>query len=79
MDELKTLQTRNAELEKDVMRMQQRAEIMNNIQLLKAQIPLVKYSDAKKLTDELKQSAIENRKIVDDVKAELAPIEELIG
>jgi hypothetical protein len=60
------------------MRMQQREEIMKKIKLFKAQIPLVKYSDAKKRVDELKESAVNNKRVVDTVNAELAPIKETI-
>lgn len=60
------------------MRMQQREEIKKRIQTLKAQVPLVKYSDAKKRVDELKESAVNNKKIVESVNAELLPIREAI-
>ena len=69
---------RNAELEKDVLKMQQRDAIQRQIKLLKAQIPLVKYSDAKKTVDTLKTKALESRQVVDAVERELAPIQSTI-
>lgn len=58
--------------------MQQRAEILNNISLLEAQIPLIKYSDAKKTVDEVKDRVNTEKEKVETIKAELAPTQALI-
>ncbi|GAA5809321.1 hypothetical protein MFLAVUS_002728 [Mucor flavus] len=78
LDHLKSLQTRNADSERDIMRMQQRADILNNISLLEAQIPLIKYSEAKATVDEIRNQVNREKELVQKVKAELAPTQSLI-
>lgn len=60
------------------MRMQQRADILNNISLLEAQIPLIKYSEAKATVDEIRGQVNREKELVQKVKAELAPTQSLI-
>ncbi|KAI8087305.1 P-loop containing nucleoside triphosphate hydrolase protein [Thamnidium elegans] len=78
LDHLKTLQIHNAESERDVLRMQQRTDILNNISLLEAQIPLIKYSEAKADVDKIKDQVNQEKELVQKVKTELAPTQSLI-
>ena len=75
-DELKTKQTQNGNLERDVMRMRQREEIMRRIKILKAKLPLVKYTDAKNAYDQAKAVQQEKLAILERLREENQPIEE---
>ncbi|GAN09223.1 P-loop containing nucleoside triphosphate hydrolase protein [Mucor ambiguus] len=44
---LRSMKAKNQELERDVLRMQQREKLQKNIKLLESQIPLVKYTESK--------------------------------
>lgn len=57
--------------------MQQREDILKKVALLEAQIPLIKYSDAKLNADKIKDQVVLNRDIVQKARAEAAPIQEL--
>ncbi|KAI7872034.1 hypothetical protein BDF14DRAFT_1755553 [Spinellus fusiger] len=52
---LKTLMDRNAGLEKDVFKLKQREAALNKVAILKAMLPLAKYSEAKTAYDEAKE------------------------
>lgn len=57
--------------------MQLREEILNKVALLEAQIPLIKYSDAKTSADQIKEQVLHNKEIVERARTEAAPIQEL--
>ncbi|KAI8138054.1 hypothetical protein BJV82DRAFT_632418 [Fennellomyces sp. T-0311] len=75
-DQLKSMQTRNADLERDVIKMRQRAQILKHVELLQAKLPLVKYTDAKKAYERAKEILDEKKAILAQVKRENEPIEE---
>lgn len=52
LSHLRFMKSKNEVLEKDMLRLKYREAIYNNIQLLKAQIPLVRYTDSKTRCDE---------------------------
>lgn len=57
--------------------MQQREDILKKVALLEAQIPLIKYSDAKTSADKIKEEVLLNKEIVEHARTEAAPIQEL--
>jgi hypothetical protein len=59
------------------MRMKQRQEIMERVALLKAQIPLIKYNEAKARADQIKEDVNANKLVVQRVRTEVAPVENL--
>lgn len=74
MEHLKTLNQRNADVERDVLRMQAKQKIEDDIKLLKAQIPLVKYSESKAELNRLVDQYNIEKEQVRKAKAEVAPI-----
>ncbi|KAI8647313.1 hypothetical protein BD408DRAFT_171311 [Parasitella parasitica] len=75
---LQTLKNKNQELERDVFRMQQREKIINNIKLLKAQIPLVNYTESKARYDRAEIDYQSEKDKYQKAKDEVAPIKALI-
>lgn len=57
--------------------MKQRQEIMERVALLQAQVPLMKYTEAKARSDQIKGDVIAKKEVVQKVKAEAAPVENL--
>ncbi|CEI92827.1 hypothetical protein RMCBS344292_07077 [Rhizopus microsporus] len=78
IDHLATLNARNEDLRRDVDRMKQKQKILNEVELLKAQEPLIKYSEANKQLEDLKKQVEEQKVIVRKVNAEYAPLQELL-
>jgi chromosome segregation ATPase len=74
VEHLKTLNQRNADVERDVLRMQAKQKIEDDIKLLKAQIPLVKYSESKAELNRLAELYNVEKEKVRKAKAEVAPI-----
>ncbi|KAI8374537.1 uncharacterized protein BYT42DRAFT_576698 [Radiomyces spectabilis] len=75
---LKTLEGRNADLERDILRMRQREAIMKTIALLKAKLPLAKYSDAKKNYEDMREQLDAKQTELRRLEAELAPVQEAV-
>ncbi|KAI8098336.1 P-loop containing nucleoside triphosphate hydrolase protein [Gilbertella persicaria] len=77
LSHLKALNSRNEQLERDVIRMQSRKKIEDGIKLLEAQIPLVKYTDANQRAERTKAAYQNEREKVKKAKEEVAPVENL--
>ncbi|CDS10359.1 hypothetical protein LRAMOSA03035 [Lichtheimia ramosa] len=77
-DELKSLKDRNQYLERDVLKMQQRAELLKHIAILEAQLPLARYTDAKREYEEAKEAEKEELERVKALEEELGPIKEVL-
>jgi hypothetical protein len=58
--------------------MRERDKIMNRIHLLKAQIPLAKYTEVKKNYDNLKIKVKEKKDFVTATKNAIAPIQDRV-
>lgn len=67
---------RNADVERDVLRMQAKQKIEDDIKLLKSQIPLVRYSESKAELNRLADLYNIEKEKVRKAKAEVAPIRE---
>lgn len=65
-------------MERDVLKMQQRAELLKRIALLEAQLPLARYTDAKREYDEAKEAEKEELERVKALEEELGPIKEVL-
>jgi hypothetical protein len=70
------LNQRNADVERDVLRMQAKQKIEDDIKLLKSQIPLVRYSESKAELNRLADLYNIEKEKVRKAKAEVAPIRE---
>ncbi|KAI8390360.1 hypothetical protein BD560DRAFT_6931 [Blakeslea trispora] len=77
LDELKTLNNRNEQLERDVTRMQSKKKIEDEIKLLEAQIPLVRYTESKRKSDQYREQYQAEREKVKKAKEEDAPAKRL--
>ena len=77
MDQLKALNNRNEQLERDVNRMQSKKKIEDGIKLLEAQIPLVRYSDLKRRTDQYREQYHLEREKFLKASEEDAPVRRL--
>ncbi|CDH54512.1 p-loop containing nucleoside triphosphatehydrolase protein [Lichtheimia corymbifera JMRC:FSU:9682] len=77
-EHIKSLKDRNQYLERDVLKMQQRAELLKRIALLEAQLPLARYTDAKREYDEAKEAEKEELERVKALEEELGPIKEVL-
>lgn len=78
LNHLKTLKSKNQELERDVLRMQQRERIVNNIKLLEAQKPLVQYTDSKTRYDRADEDYKNEKEKYLQAREEVAPIKDLV-
>ncbi|KAG1438517.1 hypothetical protein G6F56_012620 [Rhizopus delemar] len=78
VEHLNTLKDRNKKLEQDVMRMQLKQKILDKIKLLKAQQPLVQYSQARKELDEYSELVSQQKEVVQKVNKEYAPLQEIL-
>ncbi|ORE03859.1 hypothetical protein BCV72DRAFT_24942 [Rhizopus microsporus var. microsporus] len=78
IDHFATLNARNEDLRRDVDRMKQKQKILNEVELLKAQEPLIKYSEVNKQLEDLKRQVEEQKATVRKVNAEYAPLQELL-
>lgn len=65
-------------MERDVLKMQQRAELLKRVALLEAQLPLARYTDAKREYDEAKEAEKEELERVKALEEELGPIKEVL-
>lgn len=74
MDHLKTMHNKNAELEKDVLRMEKRQKLEQEIKLLKTQVPLVKCSESRARTEQFEASYKLERDNVNVAMNNVAPI-----
>lgn len=75
---LKSMKVKNQELERDVLRMQQREKLQKNIKLLESQIPLVKYTESKAKYDRAQIDYEAAKDSYQVAKNEVAPIKNLI-
>ncbi|KAI9477764.1 MAG: hypothetical protein EXX96DRAFT_225498 [Benjaminiella poitrasii] len=78
LDHLKTLNNRNAHLEQDILRMRSKQEKEKQLKLLKAQIPLVKYTEANNKANKLKNDYTEAKEKLQKIKIELQPVENVL-
>ncbi|CAO3703824.1 unnamed protein product [Rhizopus stolonifer] len=78
VEHLNTLKDRNKKLEQDVMRMQLKQKILDKIKLLKAQQPLVQYSQARKELEEYSELVSQQKEVVQKVNKEYAPLQEIL-
>lgn len=75
MGHQKNLQSKNQLLEKDVQRMKEREKLTDEITLLKAKLPLAKYSDLKREYDAAKAEEREALAEKIRIEREAAPVE----
>ncbi|KAL7316093.1 Structural maintenance of chromosomes protein 5, variant 2 [Mucor circinelloides] len=75
---LKSMKAKNQELERDVLRMQQREKLLSNIKLLESQIPLVKYTESKARYDRAQINYEAAKDSYKRAKDEVAPIKNLM-
>ncbi|KAK4514210.1 54S ribosomal protein L2 mitochondrial [Mucor velutinosus] len=75
---LKSIKAKNQELERDVLRMQQREKLQKNIKLLESQIPLVKYTESKARYDRAQIDYEAAKDTYQRAKDEVAPIKSLL-
>ncbi|KAL9554740.1 hypothetical protein MBANPS3_002683 [Mucor bainieri] len=75
---LKSMKAKNQELERDVLRMQQREKLLKNIKLLESQIPLVKYTESKARYDRAQIDYEAAKNTYQQAKDEVAPIKDVI-
>lgn len=78
LNHLKTLKSKNQELERDVLRMQQRERIVNNIKLLEAQRPLVQYTDSMTKYHRADEDYKSEKEKYQLAREEVAPIKALV-
>ncbi|CAL1699972.1 unnamed protein product [Somion occarium] len=72
-EQLKTLQERNANLERDVKRYEERRAIEKEIELLELMLPFVEYTEAKRKYDQLKAAQTEMHEKVKKLNESNAP------
>ncbi|KAI7875309.1 P-loop containing nucleoside triphosphate hydrolase protein [Lichtheimia hyalospora FSU 10163] len=77
-DHLKSLKDRNQYLERDVLKMQQQAELLKRVEILEAQLPLSRYTDARREYEEAKEAEKEELEHVKALEEELGPIKEVL-
>ncbi|KAI9302125.1 P-loop containing nucleoside triphosphate hydrolase protein [Cunninghamella echinulata] len=75
----KDLESRNQLLQKDVQKIKEREVIAKRISLLKAKLPLAKYTDAKKRYDEAKveEQELKNQKL--ELEQAIAPLQSTVN
>lgn len=78
LSHLRFMKSKNEVLEKDMLRLKYREAIYNNIQLLKAQIPLVQYTDSKTRCDESDVNYKKETENYQKAKEEAATIKSLL-
>lgn len=78
LSHLRFMKSKNEVLEKDMLRLKYREAIYNNIQLLKAQIPLVQYTDSKTRCDESDVNYKKETENYQKAKEEAATIKALL-
>lgn len=62
-------------MQKDVEKLKTREEILKRVKLLKAKLPLAKYTDAKAEYDEAKEVERERKQTIEKLEEQLAPIQ----
>ncbi|OAD81330.1 hypothetical protein PHYBLDRAFT_120868, partial [Phycomyces blakesleeanus NRRL 1555(-)] len=76
---LKVLTDRNVGLEKDVLKLKQREAALKRVAILKATLPLAKYSSAKIRHDEAKIEEEEKKRVVQQIEQSHLPIQEAVS
>ncbi|KAG0767977.1 hypothetical protein G6F57_000086 [Rhizopus arrhizus] len=78
LDHINTLKARNKDLERDVFRMQLKQKIVDEIKLLKAQEPLVRYAAARKQLELLSDLVNQQKQAVQKFQADHAPLQDIL-